>query len=75
MAARLLRDAYLPDYANAALRLLPEWTQWCIEQSGLDGDAAARSRQAARSAASELVDDKDRKPVTEDDTTPFRRPE
>jgi hypothetical protein len=75
MAARLLRDGYLPDYANAALRLLPEWTQWCIEQSGLDGDAAARSREAARSAASELVDDEHRKPVTDDDTTPFRRPE
>lgn len=75
MAAHLLRDAYFPDYANAALRLLPEWTEWCIEQSGLDGDAAARSREAARSAAAELVDDEDRKPVTDDDTTPFRRRE
>jgi hypothetical protein len=75
MAARLLRDGYFPDFANTALRLLPEWTEWCIEQSGLDGDAAARSREAARSAASELVDDEDRKPVTEDVTTPFRRPE
>ena len=74
MAAHLLRDAYFPDYANAALRLLPEWTEWCIDQSGLDGDAAARSREAAHSAASELVDD-DAKRVTEDDTTPFRRPE
>jgi hypothetical protein len=73
LAARLLRDAYFPDYANAALRLLPEWTEWCIERSGLDGDAAARSREAARSAASELVDDEEQKPVTEDDTTPFRR--
>lgn len=75
MTARLLRDGYLPDYANAALRLLPEWTQWCIEQSGLDGDAAARSREAARCAASELVDNNGDKPVTGDDTTPFRRPE
>jgi hypothetical protein len=75
MAARLLRDGYLPDYANAALRLLPEWTEWCIEQSGLDGDAAARSREAARSEASELVDEENDKPVTEDVTTPFRRRE
>jgi hypothetical protein len=75
MAARLLRNGYLPDYANAALRLLPEWTEWCIEQSGLDGDTARRSREAASSAASELVDDEDGKPVTEDVTTPFRRPE
>jgi hypothetical protein len=73
VAARVLRDAYFPDFANAALRLLPEWTEWCIEQSGLDGDAAARSREVARSAASELVDDEGHKPVTEDDTTPFRR--
>jgi len=75
MAARLLRDGYFPDFANAALRLLPEWTEWCIEQSGLDGDAAARSREAARSEASELVDEENDKPVTEDVTTPFRRPE
>jgi hypothetical protein len=75
VAARILRDAYFSEYANAALRLLPEWTEWCIEQSGLDGDAAARSREAARSEASALVDDEERKPVTEDDTTPFRRPE
>jgi hypothetical protein len=34
MTARLVRDGYLPDHANEALRLLPEWTQWCIEQSG-----------------------------------------
>jgi hypothetical protein len=75
MTARLLRDGYFPDYANAALRLLPEWTEWCIEQSGLDSDAAARSREAARSEASELVDGEAGRPVIEDDTTPFRRPE
>jgi hypothetical protein len=74
MAARLLRDAYFPEYANAALRLLPEWTEWCIEQIGLDGDAAARSREAARSAASDLVDENDER-AAEDDSTPFRRPE
>jgi hypothetical protein len=74
VTARLLRDSYLPDYANAALLLLPEWTEWCIEQSGLDADAAARSREAARSAASQLVDDEDGKPFAED-VTPFRRPE
>jgi hypothetical protein len=75
MAARLIRDGYLAANANAALRLLPEWTEWCIERSGLDGDAADRSREAARSAASELVDDEDDKPVTEADTMPFRRRE
>jgi hypothetical protein len=75
MAAHLIREGYFAGYANAALRLLPEWTEWCIEQSGLDGAAAARSREAARSAASVLVDDEDDEPAAEDDQAPFRRPE
>ena len=29
MAARLIREGYFADYANPALRLLPEWTEWC----------------------------------------------
>jgi hypothetical protein len=75
MAAHLIRNGYFADYANAALRLLPEWTEWCIEQAGLDGDAAARSREAARSAASRLDAGEDGEPVPEDVTTPFRRRE
>jgi hypothetical protein len=75
MAAHLIRDGYFADHANAALRPLPEWTEWCIEHSGLDGDAAARSREAARSAATVLVDDEDDEPVVEDDEAPFRRHE
>jgi len=62
-------------YANPALRLLPEWTEWCIEQTGLNGDAAARPRKAARSVASVLVDDEDDESADEDDKTPFRRHE
>jgi hypothetical protein len=42
MTAHLVRDGYFPDGANAALQLLPEWTQWCLERIGLGGDAAAR---------------------------------
>jgi hypothetical protein len=75
MAAQLIREGYFAGYASAALRLLPEWTQWCRQQSGLDGDAAARSREAARSAASVLVDDEDDEPAAEDDQAPFRRHE
>jgi len=75
MAAQLIREGYFADYANAALRLLPEWTEWCIEQGGLDGDAAARSREAACSEALQLVEDKHDEPVTEDVTMPFRRRE
>src|ERR1022692_1746105 len=75
MAAHLIREGYFADYANPALRLLPEWTEWCIEQSGLNGDTAARSRGAARSVASVLVDDEDDESAAEDDKAPFRRHE
>jgi hypothetical protein len=74
MAAHLIREGYAPDYANPALRLLPEWTEWCIGRSGLDG-AAARSREAAGSAALVLADDADGEPAAGDDEAPFRRPE
>ena len=74
MAAHLIRESYFAEDANPALRLLPEWTEWCIERTGLDGDAAARSREAARSAASALVHDEDES-AAEDDKAPFRRQE
>jgi hypothetical protein len=75
MAAHLIREGYFANNANPALRLLPERTEWCIGQSGLDGDAAARSREAARAATSVLVDDEDDDLVAEDDEAPFRRRE
>jgi hypothetical protein len=75
MAAHLIRESYSAEYANPALRLLPEWTEWCIERTGLGGDAAGRSREAARSAASVPVHDEDDEPATEDDKAPFRRQE
>jgi hypothetical protein len=75
MAARLIRDGYFPDHANEALRLLPEWTQWCIEQSGLTGDLAARSRGAALTEAAALVEEKENTPSAQRDEAPFRRQE
>jgi hypothetical protein len=75
MAAHLIREGYFAGDANPALRLLPQWTEWCIEQTGLDGVAAARSRAAARTAASGLVDEADEEPVAEDGEAPFRRQE
>jgi hypothetical protein len=75
MAALLIRDTYFPRDANAALRLLPEWTQWCIEQSGLTGDLAARARAAALTEAAALVDEEKRHPVAQRDEAPFRRHE
>jgi hypothetical protein len=77
MAARVIRDAYLPDHANAALRLLPEWAQWCIEQSDLTGDIAgdlaARSRAAALTESIALVDEEKYAPPANE--PPFRRQE
>jgi hypothetical protein len=75
MAAHLIRVGYVTDDANSALRLLPDWTQWCIEQSGLEGAAADRSREVAYSAASALVEDEDDRPAAADDEAPFRRQE
>jgi hypothetical protein len=75
MTAHLIRDGYFPDYANAALRLLPKWTQWCIEQSGLNGDFAARSRAAALTEAAALLDEETHHPAAERNETPFRRQE
>ena len=75
MAARLIRDGYYADHANAALRLLPEWTQWCIEQTGLTGDFAARSRAAALTEAASLVDDQARDRAASQDEPRFRRHE
>jgi hypothetical protein len=75
MAARLIRDGYIPGYANAALRLLPEWTQRCIEQSGLTGDLAARSRATALTEAMALVDEDTSASAAGRDEAPFRRQE
>ena len=75
MTAHLIRDGYFPDYANAALRLLPEWTQWCIGQSGLNGDFAARSRAAALTEAAALLDEQTHDPAAERNEAPFRRQE
>jgi hypothetical protein len=75
MAAQLIRDGYLPDYANAALRLLPEWTQWCIGQSGLTGDFAARSRAAALTEAAAPASEETHDPAAERNEAPFRRQE
>jgi hypothetical protein len=75
MAAHLIRDGYFPDYANAALRLLPEWTQWCIGQSRLNGDFAARSRAAAFTEAAALADKEAHDPAAERNEAPFRRQE
>ena len=60
---------------DAALSLLPEWTQWCIAQSGLNGDFAARSRTAALTEAAALTDEETHDPAAEQNEAPFRRQE
>jgi hypothetical protein len=71
----VIRDSYSPDEANTALRLLPEWTQWCIEQSGLGPDFAARSRAAALTEAAAPVSEVKRNPFAEREEGLFRRQE
>jgi hypothetical protein len=53
---------------------LPEWTQWCIGQSGLNGDFAARSRAAALTEAAALVDET-YESAAEQNEAPFGRQE
>lgn len=50
VAARLIRNGDYQEHAAPAIRLLPDWTQWCAERNGLVGDSAARAREAAVSA-------------------------
>lgn len=49
--AHLISDGYLEDYAVRALRVLPDWVQWCAERSGLSDEAARRPLAVARTAA------------------------
>ncbi|MFB9420263.1 hypothetical protein ACFQQB_11680 [Nonomuraea rubra] len=46
-AVVLVADGYIEKYAEAVLDLLPQWVEWCIERTGLTGELAERSRQAA----------------------------
>ena len=75
MAARLIRDGYFAEYANPALRLLPGWTEWCIEQSGLSGELAARSRRRGALRGRRTRDDETAERNAERDDGPFRRQE
>jgi len=76
MTGRLVRDEFEPDYANPALRLLPDWVQWCIDRAGIDGDAATAALDAAHAEAANLLDaDEKYIPPRDEDRAPFRRPE
>lgn len=74
MSAHLIRSTNDEEHAEPAVRLMPEWTQWCIERRGLQGDAAARSRGAALTVLSVRRDAAGRFPNPAD-SAPFRRPE
>jgi hypothetical protein len=72
--ALLLRDQYIPEHANAALLVLPEWAEWCMSRVSLDEAFAARSRAAARTESMALASD-DTARAERDDEEPFRRQE
>jgi hypothetical protein len=58
--------------ARPAIKLLPEWTQWCLERRGLSGVDAAAARGAAYSAVAALAIGEVSDPA---DTRPFRSSE
>jgi len=75
MTAHLIGDSYESAWASRAIRLLPEWTQWCAEQSGLPGHLAAPSIAAARAAADALDKQDAGEQPDPTETTPFRHQE
>ena len=75
MTAHLIGNGYEPGYASRAIRLLPEWTQWCAQQSGLPDNLAAPSIAAARTAAEALDQQDPAEQPDPTDTTPFRHQE
>jgi len=56
MAAHLIRDGSREDYADVALRLLPDWVEWCIERGELGEAAADQAREAASRAVATAAD-------------------
>jgi hypothetical protein len=75
MTAHMIGVEYEPAFASRAIRLLPEWTQWCAQQSGITRNLADRAIAIARAAADELAKpDPDELPDPTD-TTPFRHQE
>jgi hypothetical protein len=75
MTAHLISTTYDPVYASRAIRLLPEWTQWCAQQSGIPGDLAAPSIAAARDAVDTLAERGAEQLPDPAYTTPFRHQE
>jgi hypothetical protein len=75
MTAYLIGESYEPAYANRAIRLLPEWAEWCAQRSGIPDDLAAPSIAAARTAADALDKQAAEEQPDPADTTPFRHHE
>jgi hypothetical protein len=63
------------NWSPSDLRSLPEWTEWCAQQSGISASLAAPSIAAARSTA-DALDKQDPEDLPDPaDTTPFRHQE
>jgi hypothetical protein len=70
--AGILRDSYEPDAVNEALRLLPDWVQWCARHIGLGEEFTERAVAAARAEAATPAGEYQAVRRRE---APFRRPE
>jgi len=75
MTAHLIGNDHEPAHASRMIRLLPEWTQWCAQQSGIPDNLAAPSVAAARRAV-DALDKQDAEELPDPgNTTPFRHQE
>jgi hypothetical protein len=75
MTAHMIGVEYEPAFASRAIRLLPEWTQWCAQQSGIPENLAEPSVAIARNVA-DALDKQDAEELANPmDTTPFRHQE
>ena len=75
MTAHLIGDNYESAYANRAIRLLPEWVEWCTQQSRVPDELAAPSIALARTAARALDTHAAEEQPDPAITTPFRHRE
>lgn len=75
MREEMIGVEYEPAFASRAIRLLPEWTQWCAQQSGIPENLAEPSVAIARAAADALDKQDAEKLADPTDTTSFRHRE
>jgi hypothetical protein len=75
MTAHMIGVQYGSAYASRAIRLLPEWTEWCAQQAGIRDNLAEPAIAVARAAADALAKQNPDELPDPTDTMPFRHQE